>query len=412
MRIDQDRLWADLEALAAFGRNAGGGIDRPALGEADRAARQWLVERMEAAGLKVSIDAAANISGRLACADPKAPAVVIGSHLDTVPDGGMFDGALGVLAGLECARVLAATGVRLPWALEVINFTDEEGHHNAGTFGSRAMMGGLEPGEQWRQKDVGSTSIAQSLQAVGADPERLDEARRDPGQFCAYFELHIEQGDRLESAGLELGIVTGIVGIYRYVVSVAGQTNHAGTTSMRRRRDALVTAAPLLSLLPQWAMARSDDMVATVGQLALEPGAVNVIPGRCVFTVELRALDPSHMQQLRELLKGHVEQLAGSSVAPIFEKDGVWLDQGLMELLGRAAAAVDFSATSMPSGAGHDAQTFAPHVPTAMLFVPSRGGVSHCPGEWTEPRHAAAGAEVLLEALLQLAEADAGGPRD
>ena len=407
MRIDQHRLQRDLEELGQIGYVEGRGVTRLALTEEDLQGRQWLIAKMQEAGMQVRVDAAANVIGRLPAPGEGAQVLAIGSHLDTVPQGGRFDGALGVLAGLECARVLNENGVSLPWDLEVINFTDEEGHHYAGTFGSRAMVGERLTEEMRGQKVEGVPTLTEDLNRVGLDPGRIGEARRDPGEIRAYLELHVEQGNRMESGGIDLAPVTGIVGIYRYVVTVFGMANHAGTTPMASRSDALVAAAPVFHLLPEWTRARTEGMVATIGQVTVEPGAVNIIPSQCRFSVELRSLQSDNMGRVRDRLIEWLDEHVEADVQTVYEKDGVELDADLIEIISNAGCAEGLNTVPLASGAGHDAQTFAPVVPTGMIFVPSRGGLSHCPEEYSEPEWVANGAQVLLRTVLELAAKDA-----
>lgn len=404
MQINGDRLCRDIEDLGSIGYRQGQGVTRLALTPEDLKGRRWLADRMKEASLEVEVDPAANVIGRLNRG--KRQTVIVGSHLDTVPSGGRFDGALGVLAGLECARVLIENSADLPWNLEIINFTDEEGHHNAGTFGSRAMMGLASRQEMKVRKNPRIASLEESFRDIGLDPDAIGEARRDPAGIRAYLEMHVEQGMNLENQGVELGAVTGIVGIYRYLVLIAGEANHAGTTPMATRNDALVNAAPLFTQLPQWVAEQGSDTVGTIGHLRLEPGAMNVIPGKCEFTVELRSMRTEAMEHLRGLIEGFASGIPKSQVSEVGEKDPVWLDQELLGLLAEAARKAGASVARMPSGAGHDAMTFAPYAPTAMLFVPSLGGKSHCPDEWTSPQQVALGTQALLTALLDLADLD------
>jgi hydantoinase/carbamoylase family amidase len=401
-RIDGERLWADLMALGAIGYAEGRGVTRTALSEADLAGRAWLVERLEAAGLSVRIDAACNLIGRLPSGRPGAGLVAMGSHLDTVPQGGRFDGMLGVLGALECVRTIRAAGIALPWDLEVICFTDEEGAHNAGTVGSRAMMGLLKDGELTRSLRQGRPSFAEDLRRAGSDPARIGEARRDPAELSAYLELHIEQGARLESQGVQIGAVTAIVGIYRYLVTVGGEPAHAGTTPMPLRKDALVAAAPLFTLLPEWVKKRNAEMVGTIGQLELFPGATNVVPGRCRFTVEVRSQETADMVHLRERLLEYAAARPSWQVETILEKEATPCAEPLIRAVEEAATAEGLSVVRMPSGAGHDAQSLAEAgVPTGMIFIPCRRGVSHSPEEWIEPVQATQGCQVLLGTLLR-----------
>ncbi len=404
LNINGKRLWSDLMELGRIGKQANGGVTRTALSDADQQARQWLSDKMKAAGLIVNVDAAMNVIGTLKADEPQTgKKAAMGSHLDTVPSGGIFDGALGVVAALECVRTLKENRVNLPWNLEVISFCDEEAAYNAGTVGSRAMMGLLQEGEIYRAKTKAGPTFAQNLKRLGRDPEQIDAARRQPEDFDFFLELHIEQGRRLEAENLRIGVVTAIVGIYRYIVSVTGEPAHAGTTPMSLRKDALVEAAPVFTLLPQWVRERNPEMVGTIGQVSLEPGASNVVPGECRFVVELRSQIAADMQAVREQLKAYAAKREGWRVDTIYEKDSVQLADPVIDHIISAAKSEGLPRTRMPSGAGHDAQSLAPFVPTGMIFVPCRNGVSHSPAELIEEEHAAEGCQVLLRTLLQLA---------
>ena len=392
--------------LGRIGKQPGGGVTRTALSDADQQAQQWLMAKMRSTGLKVTVDAANNVIGSLESnarsTDKKA---AMGSHLDTVPNGGMFDGALGVLAALECARTLAENRVSLPWDLVVIWFCDDVAAHNAGTVGSRAMMGLLQEGEIHRAKIKGTPTFAQNLERLGKDPGAMDTALRNPEDLAFFLELHIEQGKRLESEHLSIGVVTAIVGIYRYIVTVPGEAAHAGTTPMELRKDALVAAAPVFTLLPQWVAECNPEMVGTIGQVSLEPGASNVVPGECRFVVELRSQAPEDMQSVRDRLKAYAAGRPGWQVETIYEKDSVRLAEPVIESIVRATEEQGLPLIRMPSGAGHDAQSLAPYVPTGMIFVPCKKGISHNPAEWIETENAALGCQVLLGTVLQLARA-------
>jgi hydantoinase/carbamoylase family amidase len=270
------------------------------------------------------------------------------------------------------------------------------------------MLGLLEEGEIFRSRAKGSPSFADDLRSQGGVPERIDDAVRDASSFKAFFELHIEQGNLLESRGISIGAVTGIVGIYRYIVTIAGDASHAGTTPMSLRDDALVKAAPLFTLLPEWVAEQNEEMVGTIGQLRLEPGVVNVIPGECTFIVELRSMKPKDMSDVRDRIKAWVADRKGSTVSTIYEKDSVALSDPMIEIISSAADMEGLPRLRMPSGAGHDAQSFAPHVPTGMIFVPCRKGKSHSPEEWSEPQQVADGCRVLIRSILELANKTKG----
>ena len=401
-RINQDRLWSELNEFSKIGVQPGRGIFRPALSQADMAARALLEARMGEAGLEVRTDAAINQIGRLPAREA-SKVLGLGSHLDTVPGGGPFDGALGVLAALECARVIAEQGISLPWDLEVINFCDEEGAHQAGTMGSRAMLGLLAEGEIFESKD-GRPSFAQSLSRRGVDPAAMGRARRDPGRFAGFLELHIEQGAFLQNLGAEVGAVTGIVGIHRHLVTVTGRAGHAGTTPMDQRKDALVEAAPFFTLLPAWVKEYGPDTVGTIGQVSLEPGATNVIPGICRFVVELRSLNSADLDALGRRLSAYAEERSGWAMRTVYQKSPTPLSHDMVSLVQKAAQGEGLSCPAMPSGAGHDCQSFAlSGVPAALIFVPCLDGASHCPQESITPEQAGRGCQVLLNAALHLA---------
>ncbi|MGD8880688.1 MAG: Zn-dependent hydrolase [Desulfobacterales bacterium] len=405
LKINAERLWSDLMVLGQIGFSQEKGVSRPALSETDLEAREWLKNKMESDGLDVRTDAAMNVIGTLKSSAKKSEKVlVICSHLDTVPSGGMFDGALGVVAGLECARTLKENRVQLPWDVEIINFSDEEAAYNAGTIGSRAMIGKLVENEIYVSKTGGEKTFATQRKKAGADPGRIGDAVRDQDAFTAVLELHIEQGNRLESDGIQIGAVTGIVGIYRYIIKVKGEANHAGTTPMRLRDDALVKAAPIFLLLPQWCLARNTEMVGTIGQVTLEPGATNVIPGECSFVVELRSMQNDDMEAVRDMLKNWIDGHSGFSMKTILEKGSVKLSNTLIDTVSRAAEMEGLSNIKMPSGAGHDTQSFAPQVPCGMIFIPCRKGKSHSPEEQIESRQAAEGCQVLLRTVLEMAK--------
>jgi hydantoinase/carbamoylase family amidase len=400
LAINADRLWKDLMDMGTIGAQPDGGVSRPGLSAADEEGRRWFAARCEAAGLEVRFDAVLNVIARLPARDPAAKALVLVSHLDSVPNGGRFDGALGVLAGLECARVIHENNVELPYHLEIIGFSNEEGAYGPGSVGSRAMLGTLVPGELERKSPAIGRSFAEDLARLGGgDPA---EARRAKEEFAWCLELHIEQGNRLEDAGKDCGVVTAIVGIERYEITVTGEAGHAGTTPMRTRKDALVMAAPLFTRIPAWAVEQNPEMVATIGALTLTPGVPNVIPAECRFVVELRSVEQTDMDALRSRLEAHVRDKPAFAMRQIYRKPGARMHPDAIAAVRKAVAAVGCSSMTLPSGAGHDAQTFAPYVPTAMVFTPCRRGVSHNPAEWLEPEQAATGAQVLLDTALIL----------
>ncbi len=407
VKINSKRLWSELMELGTFGKQKNGGITRRALSDEDQQAQQWLMDKMCQTGMNVHVDAAMNVIGTLKAQSPQTDKKgAIGSHLDTVPNGGLFDGILGVLAALECARTFKEHKINLPWDLEVISFCDEEAAHNAGTVGSRAMMGILQDDEIFRTKNKGGPTFADDMKRLGQDPGLIAMAKRDSNDLAFFLELHIEQGRRLEVEAQQIGVVTAIVGIYRYIVTVTGESAHAGTTPMALRRDALVEAAPMFSLLPEWVRERNPEMVGTIGQVNVEPGASNVVPGECRFVVELRSQIPEDMQAIRDMLIEYCAEKESWHVETIYEKDSVQLSSRMIETIS-VAAGNDFDWIRMPSGAGHDAQSLAPFVPTGMIFVPCRNGISHNPAEWIEENNAADGCQVLFNTVKRLAQEQA-----
>jgi len=405
--INKDRLWADLMEVSQFGKQPNGGLTRRALSDEDQLARMWLVDKMKQAGMDVRIDEAMNVIGTLKSRSSLTNKIgAVGSHLDTVPNGGLFDGILGVVSALECARTIQENMVDLPWNLEVISFCDEEAGYNAGTIGSRSMMGLLQEGEIYLSKKKNGETFAENLERLGKNPENIYSAKRDPKELAFFLELHIEQGKVLEVEKKQIGVVTAIVGIYRYVVTVSGEPAHAGTTPMNLRKDALVEAAPMFTLLPEWLTQRNPEMVGTIGQVEIEPGATNVVPGECRFVVELRSQLPEDMQAIRDQLFKYCSERLHWKAETIYAKDSVLLSDKIIEVISSAAENGDYAWMQMPSGAGHDAQTLAPYVDTGMIFVPCKNGVSHSPLEWIEPQNAADGCQVLLNTIQELADRD------
>jgi hydantoinase/carbamoylase family amidase len=393
-------LASDLEEAARIGAD-GGGVSRFAWTSELAQANEWLVGRLQELGLETEIDAAGNVLGRWE--EGEGTAVLVGSHLDTVPRGGRYDGALGVLAGLEVVRTLKRDGVSLRRPLWIVSFNDEEGSRfQTGMLGSRAFIGDLDL-EDWRRRGV-----AEAMTAGGFDFERLGEAKA-VDRVGAYLELHIEQGPVLEQEGLDLGIVSGIAGLLGFRVRLAGEANHAGTTPMASRRDALAGAARIVLELRDEARSRGD-ITANVGILTVAPGGFNVIPGTAEFTIDARAGDAHAFARAERFVRDTLERVAAEEQLELeatetHRKPPTPLDPGLQDLLAQGAAAEGATARSMPSGAGHDAMVLAKHVPAAMLFVPSRAGISHSPDEYTSPEQCELGARVLARAVRALVAA-------
>ncbi|MFQ5778360.1 MAG: Zn-dependent hydrolase, partial [Terriglobia bacterium] len=379
--VNGERLRQTLEELSGFGRVPGGGTSRLGFSPDDLAARNWLMGLLRREGLEVTIDAAANIRARRAGQDDDGPALWFGSHIDTVPNGGNFDGCVGSLGALEVIRTLNEKDIRTRHPLEVVIFTNEEGvHYGKGLFGSRALAGLLDPGELDEVDEQGVT-LAEWIHRYGGDPERIAEMTPPEGSLHSYLELHIEQGGILWSRGIPLGIVEGIVGIQRYRVTLEGFANHAGTTPMPERRDALVAASKIILAVREIVRSVPGRQVGTVGTISVHPGAPNVIPGWVRFPIELRDLSVEKMDTLAEQIRERAAQLAAEeqvsfSIEPVSRHEPALTDRRIRFQLQKAAEEMRASSLTMASGAGHDAQSMARLCPVGMIFVPSVNGIS------------------------------------
>ena len=402
LRVNGERLNRRLGELAQFGRNADGGIDRVAYSDADVAARQWVMERMREAGLDVRIDTAANIVGRRGGREAQLPPIMTGSHIDSVPGGGNYDGQVGSLAALECAQSLAEQDMALRHPLEVIIFQNEEN----GKVGSKAIRG-QDPATYLDLGTHSGRTIREGIRFIGGDPDRLAEAMRRPGDVAAFLELHIEQGAVLETRDIPIGIVEGIVGIKRWQVTVTGFANHAGTTPMDQRQDALLAAARFIDAANRIVRETQGRQVATVGTLAAEPGAPNVIAGSATLTLEMRDLDLTMVDRLFATMQdaaGDIGRATGTQFdfREIYRTLPARTDNGMREIIAAAARELGLGTMSLPSGAGHDAQEMAQLAPMGMIFVPSARGISHSPREFSAPADIVNGANVLLNALVRV----------
>jgi N-carbamoyl-L-amino-acid hydrolase len=401
--VNGDRIQQHITALSKFGTNPEGGVSRVAFSDADIAGRDYVKKLMQDAGLTVRIDTAGNILGRREGSNAKLPPILIGSHIDSVPGGGNYDGDVGVLGAIEVAQTLQEQNVRLKHPLEVVVFADEEG----GTVGSFAMIGQLQPAALDLMTHSGKT-IRDGIRAVGGDPDRLSEAVRKTGDLKAYVELHIEQGAILDESDIDIGVVEGIVGIRWWDVTIEGVPNHAGTTPMNRRRDAMLSAAEFVLAVNRVATSIPGRQVATVGRIRAEPGAPNVIPGKVVLSLEIRDLAADKMAAVYDAVRAEADRIAQARQTPFtftqlkVSSEPAPTDQRLQRIIAKAADSLKLTNKVMPSGAGHDAQEIAHIAPTGMIFVPSVGGVSHSPKEFTSQQDMANGANVLLQTVLAI----------
>lgn len=405
LRINGDRLNRHLGELSAFGRTDTG-TDRVAYSEPDRAGREYVMGLMREAGLEVRIDAGANLIGRRAGRDAARPPILIGSHTDSVPDGGNYDGDVGALGAIEVAQTLAESRTVTRRPLEVVVFSNEEG----GLVGSKAMVGELGPAELDVTSRSGKT-IRDGIRYLGGDPDRLATARRSRGEVAAYLELHIEQGGTLDEGGINIGVVEGIVGIRDYEVTFEGFANHAGTTPMDRRRDALMAASQLVLAVNRVVTSVPGRQVGTVGRIQAFPGAPNVVPGRVVMTVEIRDLSAEKIDRLARQVIAEGDRIATATGTTVnfhlfSENIPALTDVRVQRLITQAADGLGLSHRALPSGAGHDAQDLARIAPVGMIFIPSVGGISHSPREFSRPLDITNGANVLLRTVLAI---DAGG---
>ncbi len=401
-RVDGDRLNRHLEELGRIGRAPGGGIQRVAYSEADLEARELVRELMRQASLSPSTDLAGNLLGWRAGTEPRLTPLMFGSHIDSVPSGGNFDGPVGTLAAIEVARTLAEKGIRTRHPLEVVVFQNEEG----GKTGSRAIVGKV-GAEEMSLVTASGYTIGAGIRRLGGDPGRLQEVIRKPGDVAAFLELHVEQGAILDREGVDIGVVLGIVGIKRWTVAVTGFANHAGTTPMNQRKDALLAAARFIDAVNRVAVTTSGSHVATVGRIEARPGAPNVIPGEVVLSLEIRDLDPARIDALFEEMEAVARGIGESTgtrfeLAPFYESEAAPTEERVRQAIESAAEVLGVSHRRMPSGAGHDAQSLAQIAPVGMMFIPSVGGVSHSPDEFSRPEDIEVGANLMLLTLLEL----------
>ncbi len=404
LKIDSARLNRTLEELGRFG-DTPEGMQRIAFSPADIAGREYAISLMHGAGLETRIDTAGNIIGRRAGSVPGLPVIALGSHTDTVPGGGKYDGALGVMAAIEVVQTLADNGVTLHHPVETLVFTNEEGtRFHRWLIGSRSMAGLLEPEDLIAVDDEG-VHLSVRMADIGGDLSRIGEAARKPGDLAAYFELHIEQGLTLLQSKIPIGVVTAITGRAVFEVEIKGMANHAGTTLMPARRDALVSAARLILAVQRLASELQACRVATVGSIQVIPNAVNVIPGNVRLGLEFRDTSMEAFTAAEAELRRAAREISDSDGVEMEiechrASQPVPIKPPMQALVEEAANRCGLTHTRLPSGAGHDAQAMAAITDSAMIFVPSQGGISHAPAEFSTPEDCANGAQTLLELLL------------
>lgn len=403
LSVNGKRIERRIFELAKFGVDEKGRGYRVAYTKGDIEGRAWFMELMKKAGLNPSIDAAGNIIGKRKGKNNALKPIAFGSHIDMVPDGGNYDGTLGSISALEVIEVLNENNVVTEHPLEVIVFANEEG----GTIGSMAMVGNLTP-DGLQQKSQSGLTQAEGIKALGGNPANIQTAKRNKGDIHAWIELHIEQGGILEREKIQIGVVEGIVGIVHWEVTIEGFANHAGATPMNMRQDALLAASKLIIAVNEVVNSVTGTQVGTVGKINAQPGAYNVIPGKVVLGLEIRDLDAAKIEMLFKEIEKRAATIATDSKTRIsFERQAneskpALTDKKLQQVINNAAKSLGFTTKLMQSGAGHDSQEIAEIAPAAMIFIPSIGGISHSPKEFSTAADMENGANVLLQTILKI----------
>jgi len=403
IQVNQQRIGNRILEFSKFGQDALGRGYRVAYTKGDIEGRIWFIDLIKKAGLEVSIDYAGNIIGKRKGKDPSLKPIAFGSHIDMVPDGGNYDGVVGSVAALEMIEILNENKIVTMHPLEVIIFSNEEG----GTVGSMAMSGML-TAEGLKQVSQSGITIADGIKAIGGNPDSVQFAGRKINDIKAFLELHIEQGGILEKENIQIGIVEGIVGINHWEVIVNGFANHAGTTPMNMRHDALLAAVKFIIAVNETINSVDGSQVGTVGKIAAQPGAYNVIPGKVLMGLELRDLSDEKVTQLFHAIEKRAADIgssSGTTFSFVHEANGtkgVLTDKTLQLKIAASAKSLGFTYKTMQSGAGHDAQEISHIAPVAMIFVPRIGGISHSPKEFSKPEDIANGANVLLKTILAI----------
>jgi beta-ureidopropionase / N-carbamoyl-L-amino-acid hydrolase len=410
--INRRRLLRDLNAVSRIGIGDHGSVTRLVFSIKELRSRQFLIHQMRQIGLQIHIDRIGNIFGRLDGQNAKAPALLVGSHLDTVLHGGKFDGTMGVIAALEAVRTLKEQKIVLQSPVEVVCFVGEESSRfGYSTLGSSLVAGEVHAKDLAYAADAQGNKLADILASMGIHRNNLRSMRRDPSTVKAYLELHIEQGPILEAKKKPIGIVTSIAAPTRFRVVFTGQADHSGTTPMEMRKDALVAASKLIvaveEICRRYSHIEKGRVVGTVGAMKIEPGVINAIPGKAELSVDIRSITAAAKRRVVRLVQARVRKIAGrrkirAEILPLREEDPVPLDKRLIRLLQECCESRNIAYEIMPSGAGHDAMQMAKVTPAAMLFIPSRRGISHSPLEWSEPGDICLGAQLLLDSIVRI----------
>ncbi len=402
------RVARDLEHLKRYTATPGEGCTRLPFTKEAREAVEFLKSTMKEAGLEVTEDAAGNVIGVLKGENPDVPCVMMGSHYDSVINGGDFDGIAGVVCAIEVARQLKEKGIVPKRNFVAVGFCDEEGmRFGTGYFGSGAILGNRDVSYCKQFKDTAGVSIYDAMKSYGLNPENIGEAKWPEGSIGYFLEAHIEQGPVLDAQGIEIGLVDCIVGIQRYMITVHGRADHAGTTPMDMRMDAVDAAAKVISKIPDWAREKADGTVATVGYINTVPGGVNIVAEKCEFTVDIRSKNNDNIndiaRRIQAALEREVKDMGGScEIETTLTVTSVNLSKDMLKIMEESCKEHEYSYKYLPSGAGHDALEMGQVIPTAMLFVPSKDGRSHCPVEFTKYSDFAKSATIMTELAEKL----------
>jgi len=411
--INKRRLMRDLNAIGRIGIGSHGAVTRLVFSVKELRSRQLLIHLLRQAGLKITIDAIGNIFGRLDGTDPKAPAVLAGSHLDTVIHGGKYDGPVGVIGALEAVRTIRENNLSVRAPLEVVCFVGEESSRfGYSTLGSSLVAGEVHPKDLTNAVDQQGTKLEDVLASLGISRRNLASIKRNPKSVRAYLELHIEQGPILEAKNKRIGLVTAIAAPSRFRIVFTGQADHSGTTPMEMRKDALAASAQIIeyveTICQKFSSLAKGRVVGTVGAIKIEPGVINAVPGRAELSVDIRSISRAAKARVSRMVKERARTIAqrrslGVAILPIREESPVPLDKRLLRMTRGICDEKNIDYEIMPSGAGHDAMQMAKVAPAGMIFIPSQRGISHNPLEWTAPEDICLGAQLLMETMIRVA---------
>ena len=408
MYTNLGRIKEDIENLSEFNSTKGNGLTRFSLTKEDREARDYIKNELSKLELEIYEDSAGTIFGKLKGTNSELPSIMIGSHFDSVKNGGNFDGPAGIVMGLEILRTLKENNIKLQHSVEFVGMIEEEGgRFGSGVFGSRAMTKGIEYSELLENKDDDGVSMAEAFEAFGFDPMKIKDAKRDPKEIKAFIELHIEQGPVLENEKIDVGIVDFIVGISEFKIKIKGKQDHAGTTPMNMRSDALVASSRLISEIEKFALKAGEGTVATVGTMKIFPGAGNIVPGEVEFLVDIRSKSQNCIDEVKGNIINYLEALEKNSnfkweKSEVLNISPVSMSKSIIEMLEKNSLESGFTNKIMTSGAGHDAMIMGSITDVGLVFVPSKNGRSHCPEEWTDYDQLQRGIEIIYKTVIDI----------